>query len=385
MLSSPNRTPHSTVILDISLLLDSRPPVSPPGDSSIKSRSSSPGVLRPYKHSHSNSAAAAYATPTSIAGSDYAAYFGENVAQQVPHYPRASSVSGNGFARVHHRHTSSVSSLGLAGSVPTSGTKRPGGNIDGAPAKKQSKWTPEEDALNVELRGSGMKWEDISKRLPGRSAISCRLRYQNYIERRSEWDEEKKNKLARLYERFKKEMWEKVAKELCMPYRAAEAMHWHMGEHEMAARANVPIFQLSNISTSVPPVPHNTSSLSAPAMHANYQGFSMSAGPSPRSSPPSSIPKSIPFHRRSNSALSAARRRSDSVKPIPNDSPQLPWSQIHADAAIRPQLKRPYTDTVDHMLPGFLTDFDRPMAYRRLHTPDSGGEEKKMKREHVDS
>ena len=47
-----------------------------------------------------------------------------------------------------------------------------------------------------------MKWEDISKRLPGRSAISCRLHYQNYLERRSEWDEERKNRLARLYERY---------------------------------------------------------------------------------------------------------------------------------------------------------------------------------------
>lgn len=67
--------------------------------------------------------------------------------------------------------------------------------------KKQSKWTADEDASIIELRGNGMKWEDISKQLPGRSAISCRLRFQNYLERRSEWDEEKKNKLARLYER----------------------------------------------------------------------------------------------------------------------------------------------------------------------------------------
>jgi hypothetical protein len=70
-----------------------------------------------------------------------------------------------------------------------------------SPAKKQSKWSPEEDELIIALRGSGMKWDDISKRLPGRSAISCRLHYQNYLERRSEWDEERKNKLARLYER----------------------------------------------------------------------------------------------------------------------------------------------------------------------------------------
>lgn len=47
-----------------------------------------------------------------------------------------------------------------------------------------------------------MKWEDISRNLPGRSAISCRLHYQNYLERKCEWDEEKKNKLARLYDRY---------------------------------------------------------------------------------------------------------------------------------------------------------------------------------------
>lgn len=70
-----------------------------------------------------------------------------------------------------------------------------------SPAKKQSKWSPQEDILIVQLRGAGMKWEDVSKRLPGRSSISCRLHYQNYLERKSEWNEEKKDKLARLYDR----------------------------------------------------------------------------------------------------------------------------------------------------------------------------------------
>ncbi|KAI1842727.1 hypothetical protein JX266_011048 [Neoarthrinium moseri] len=114
-----------------------------------------------------------------------------------------------------------------------------------SPAKKQSKWSPEEDALIIELRGSGMKWEDISKRLPGRSAISCRLHYQNYLERRSEWDEERKTKLARLYDRLKPEMWAKVAEEMAVPWRAAEAMHWQLGEQEMARRAGVVPFALS--------------------------------------------------------------------------------------------------------------------------------------------
>ena len=81
-------------------------------------------------------------------------------------------------------------------SAPSSAT-----DVQGPPEKK-GKWTPEEDQLAIELRRTGMKWDDIAKRLPGRSAISCRLRYQNYSEKRQDWDEEKKNKLARLYNRY---------------------------------------------------------------------------------------------------------------------------------------------------------------------------------------
>lgn len=115
------------------------------------------------------------------------------------------------------------------------------------PAKKQSKWSSDEDALIIELRGRGMKWEDISKHLPGRSAISCRLHYQNYLERRSEWSEERKDKLAQLYERFKSDMWAKVAEELAVPWRAAEAMHWQLGETDMARRAGVVPFSLAAV------------------------------------------------------------------------------------------------------------------------------------------
>ncbi|KLJ10126.1 hypothetical protein EMPG_14481 [Blastomyces silverae] len=135
---------------------------------------------------------------------------------------------------------------------------RPGKRLQPAPsfeipAKKQSKWSPEEDALIIELRGSGLKWEDISKKLPGRSALSCRLHYQNYLERRSEWDEDRKNKLARLYERFKADMWSKIALEMGVPWRAAEAMHWQLGEQEMARRAGVLPFLLTHPTTEQPP------------------------------------------------------------------------------------------------------------------------------------
>lgn len=45
--------------------------------------------------------------------------------------------------------------------------------------------------------------------------------------------------------RFKKDMWEKISKEMQLPWRAAEAMHWQIGEVEMAQRANVPVFHLA--------------------------------------------------------------------------------------------------------------------------------------------
>ena len=80
--------------------------------------------------------------------------------------------------------------------------KRALANAPTSPAKTQSKWTAQEDALIIQLRGMGKKWDDISKALPGRSPISCRLHYQNYLERRSEWDEDRKNQLAMLYERY---------------------------------------------------------------------------------------------------------------------------------------------------------------------------------------
>lgn len=67
------------------------------------------------------------------------------------------------------------------------------------PAGKPKKWTPDEDKLLIELRGKGMTWAEIAKRFSGRSPISCRLHYQNYLEKQVHWDEEQKNKLARLY------------------------------------------------------------------------------------------------------------------------------------------------------------------------------------------
>ncbi|OTA96720.1 hypothetical protein M434DRAFT_51711, partial [Hypoxylon sp. CO27-5] len=165
-----------------------------------------------------------------------------------------------------------------AATVEVSGKRSMPPHTSESPAKKQTKWSREEDHLIIDLRGSGMKWDDISKRLPGRSAISCRLHYQNYLERRGEWDEEKKNKLARLYERFKQDMWTKVSEEMGIPWRAAEAMHWQLGEQDMARRAGVT--QPFSLASSASEGPHGGSRASPRHSHSHSQGsLSRDVGP----------------------------------------------------------------------------------------------------------
>lgn len=219
--------------------------------------------------------------------------------------------------------------------------------------KKQSKWTADEDRSIIELRGNGMKWEDISKHLPGRSAISCRLRFQNYLERRSEWDEEKKNKLARLYERcvrtyaylcvqlmlisilrFKKDMWEKISKEMQLPWRAAEAMHWQIGEVEMAQRANVPVFHLagqqgsatgqagpgSEGRASTSPSSGNGAALPGGMGYSHTHNHSLPHIPQPLSYPVS--PVQARFRRNSDdtSPHGSLRHRADSARSVPSSA-----------------------------------------------------------------
>ena len=92
-------------------------------------------------------------------------------------------------------------------------TKRPapnGSRHSGSPKRSKGKWTPEEDAKIIVLRGRGMKWDDISLEIPDRSPISCRLHYQNYLEKRADWDEEQRNKLARVYDRYDPSLFSQV-------------------------------------------------------------------------------------------------------------------------------------------------------------------------------
>lgn len=77
-------------------------------------------------------------------------------------------------------------------------------------------------------------------------------------------------------------MWSQVAKEMGIPWRAAESMHWQLGEQEMARRAGVVPFSLSSVALDAPPKKRSPSRRS-PSPGALDEGST--SGPSGASAP----------------------------------------------------------------------------------------------------
>lgn len=144
------------------------------------------------------------------------------------HPAAASPVSSN-------KRTAS-SALGTGNGDPAGG----GGSAAKKEKKLKGKWTEEEEKLLIKLRSSGMKWVDISQQNPGRSATACRLRYQNYTEKK-EWAEDEKDMLARLYHRY--------ALNFASPL---TLMSWHLGvrwngkRRAEDRRTSLSLFELSS-------------------------------------------------------------------------------------------------------------------------------------------
>lgn len=107
-------------------------------------------------------------------------------------------------------------------------------------------------------------------------------------------------------------MWNKIAKEMNVPWRTVEAMHWKIGQEEMHNRANAPVFQLH-------PSAHSTMP-STPA-HPPQNFTPMNAGqllpnPSPHHAQPPPSMQSGPanhYHQRSDSGSSQGRRTKPSI------------------------------------------------------------------------
>ncbi|KAL8670106.1 MAG: hypothetical protein Q9168_005333 [Polycauliona sp. 1 TL-2023] len=143
-----------------------------------------------------------------------------------------------GSAAQHARGPSGTGQPALL-SIPASSIKRTASTSPQesrhASKKPARQWSDADGEKLVKLRGANTKWGEVAKHFPGRTDTACRLRYQNYEEKKHDWTEEKKKSLAVLYERRKHEMWSQIAEELRIPWRAVEDMHWLIGQEDLVS------------------------------------------------------------------------------------------------------------------------------------------------------
>lgn len=128
-------------------------------------------------------------------------------------------------------------------------------------------------------------------------------------------------------------MWAKIAEEMAVPWRAAEAMHWQLGEADMARRAGVVPFSLSSVTLDTPTghSPHSNHQRSPPRGHGHSisQGSVSSAGTGPPGS--SSTPTRFHrtgFERGDAPSRSIAARRDSTPRSIPMAMPPSPGEGV---------------------------------------------------------
>jgi hypothetical protein len=146
-------------------------------------------------------------------------------------------------------------------------------------------------------------------------------------------------------------MWQKVATEMGIPWRSAESMHWQLGEQEMSARANAPVFQLHPSATGAGlSPPSQVPAAPAPTSHGftATNAAQLMPNPSPMPAQHHQPPPLLPqgpmhsYHQRTDSGSSQGRQRASSFSRRRADHrsrasvpPQLsePLPQIHAATA----------------------------------------------------
>lgn len=125
-------------------------------------------------------------------------------------------------------------------------------------------------------------------------------------------------------------MWEKIAKEMQIPWRAAENMHWQMGEIEISNRANVQPFQLAGQQPSrFSERTHSTSPPSGSAVPISMSHSQTHNHSLPQVSMPTQVPvqQITPAYSRMHHSDRSSppngptpRRRADSATSVPTNA-----------------------------------------------------------------
>lgn len=178
--------------------------------------------------------------------------------------------------------------------------------------------------------------------------------------------------------RFKPEMWAKVAEEMAVPWRAAEAMHWQLGEADMARRAGVVPFSLSNVGLDAPSSGHRPSPNRGHSHSQSHGSTSTVAGAgNSRYSRPSSATQGPTGATRGSgtpSTRSIAARRDDVPRSIPPSDSGEGLALAAIGAGMPPGMGRgsQYLPSVAEMTTG-VSPYTTPAYSMSMSMPMGGG------------
>lgn len=112
---------------------------------------------------------------------------------------------------------------------------------------------------------------------------------------------------------------------MAVPWRAAEAMHWQLGEADMARRAGVVPFSLSNVPLDMPPSGHHSSPTRGHSHAQTHAGAISGTGTtnagSSRYCRPATSHSYSSSRGNSNAGRSIAARRESTPRSVPLPSP----------------------------------------------------------------
>lgn len=99
-------------------------------------------------------------------------------------------------------------------------------------ARSYTNWTKELDDNLLGLKARGTTNVKISEVL-GIPTTTCHRRYHELTEKAVEWDQNMDEKLRMAYQKYQDKVWETVANELGVHWRAAENRAWDLGKKKI--------------------------------------------------------------------------------------------------------------------------------------------------------
>lgn len=167
-------------------------------------------------------------------------------------------------------------------------------------------------------------------------------------------------------DRFRQSMWEPVAKEMGMPWRAVESKHWELGAGNMAERAGVPMFlthHSAQVQASWPSIP-----LSGQSLGSDFTMPRQPVSPLPRASAapnPAHQYAQYSYDPTPRPSFSAAPAATSQIRPLyspPGSTSKWYSQQNWQDNATLPPPNWPW-------LPGLGRRLSRPVEMDTFNPP----------------